>query len=172
VILGGGIVALLASSKKNAAAAAVASAPPSPAPPVTPGTIAVVPPPGVTLAPSGQPTTGPGAHVAPLWDGTIPRPDVSTIPIPASYTASSALAEVTSIQAALREWALAIAYPGPEIAQMTPGVYDAATQQGVAQFQMWENAAGNGASLSIDGLAGPSTQTWLLDFGPLTKGAF
>jgi hypothetical protein len=144
---------------------------PAPAPaPAPPAFIAPPPPPPPLLAPPA-PAPAPAPAVAPPriipWSPAM----VFLAALPAlssAYTAHSA--ETVSIQQALNAWMDAVGYGGTRLA--TDGSYGPMTQRTVAQFQSWQNAANPSAALAIDGLAGPITQTFLLDFGPLTQGAY
>ncbi len=130
----------------------------------TAGTGVVSPPPVVGT------TLGNPSHNVPIWSNAIPLADVSNVAIPANFQGNSAL--TSAIQTALNSWAMSVNYP-PLVSSplAVSGTYDSATQNAVAQFQMYENSA-NTANLGIDGLAGTGTQPWLWDFGPAGPGTY
>lgn len=89
--------------------------------------------------------------------------------IPTVYRTTSQ--ETNSIQSAVNAWAATVGYPGTPLT--TDGTYGPMTQQAVADFQSWHNAADTSEpALTVDGLAGPQTQTYLQDFGQLVGGAY
>jgi hypothetical protein len=140
--------------------------PPAPtpiAPPVAPP-VYVPPPPDPGAPPPVDPgAQGGGASLDPSWGSfAISLPDVSGVTIPSSYKAQSD--ETQGIQQALNAWASAVGYAGSEIPLTADGKYGPKTRQAVASFQMYMNAA-QGAGLKIDGLAGPSTQGYLGQYG-------
>jgi hypothetical protein len=152
------VAPLPASSLASASAQAAATG----GPVVLPGTNVIVAlPPATTLA---------NGHKVPAWSQLLTIPDVSNVAIPANYTAAAASPETTAVQTALNSWATTVGYPGTPL--VVDGQYGPLTQQAAAVFQLWENAAGNGASLTIDGLAGPETQNWLLDFGTIPQDGY
>jgi len=122
---------------------------------------------------------GPGGLVAATapWDaGSMVLPDPSTLPaLPAKYTAHSQ--ETTDIQHSLNNWAGAVGFQTLDAngANLMPlnedGDYGPDTQLAAAGYQVWANATRN-ANLSVDGEAGPMTQTYLLDWGTISSGAY
>lgn len=122
---------------------------------------------------------GPGGTLAATapWDsGSMVLPDPSTLPaLPAKYTKQSQ--ESTDVQTSLNNWAGAVGFQTLDAAGnnlmplATDGFYGPDTQLAAAGFQVWANATRN-ANLSVDGEAGPMTQTYLLDWGSITSGGY
>jgi hypothetical protein len=157
-----------------------ANTPTAPAPAPAPAPVATQPTTPASTTSSTSSSGGVSASQAVTgaapWDPTtMSDPAVSgvTLPaIPGSYSAQSA--ETTAIQQALNAWAAATLYPNPQAvdAIATDGIYGPDTQTLAAAFQTWQNATAPGSNLTIDGLAGPATQNFLLDFGPMTPGGY
>lgn len=155
-----------------AAPAPVAAAPVAVAAPPAAGTVTVIP---VTIV--GQPAAGAPATAASTapWDASsmvLPAP--SSLPaIPGTYSQQSQ--ETTDVQTALNNWAAATGFQAADanganlVPLATDGIYGADTQLAAAGFQTWSNATAN-SGLAVDGLAGPMTQTPLLDWGTISPG--
>lgn len=178
--------------EKKAAAAGTAPAPSSagllPASPAASSTVTVPTSTVVTVQPATPgaatvPTTVvTGAAITPWDPSTMADPAInaqtggpSTVSLPAipgNYAAQSA--ETTAIQQALNAWAASAVYPNAQgVDQIaTDGLYGPDTQTLAAAFQIWQNATAPGSNLTIDGLAGPATQNFLLDFGPMAAGGY
>jgi hypothetical protein len=174
LVIAGGAVALFA-SKKTASVSAANPALPAPRSGAG-GAPGPLPPPflppsdggGITLPgdPGGGPVIISGDGLAP-WTSAMRVP--SGLPsLPASYRAKSD--ETSAIQFALNGWIGSVGAPLAPLA--VDGSYGPKTQAAAAAFQVWENATNPSASLAVDGLAGPMTQNFLLDFGPMTAGAY
>jgi hypothetical protein len=170
---------------------------PIPQPPTPPPPPAVVPPPVQPPAPPPPPITPPApAPVVPPVPPTPPTPsppvtypmwattavggsgltaaNVQNLPaIPASYTPQSD--ETSSIQDALNGWATTTGVSDPVFPLTVDGLYGANTQGAAALFQLYANDPNVfNAGLTVDGLAGPDTQHYLLDFATagLNPGAY
>lgn len=173
---GGGAAPALPSSAAQLPASSSATSAPAPAP-------------AQTASPSSSPSSSTGVGASQAVTGTAPwdpstmadpainsqtgGPSTVALPaIPASYAAQSD--ETTAIQNALNSWAAAALYPNPQgVDQIaTDGLYGPDTQTLAAAFQIWQNATAPGSNLTIDGLAGPATQNFLLDFGQMAAGSY
>jgi hypothetical protein len=151
---------------------------PAPAPPIASppaldqGGNPVITVPPVTIVGSD----GTSGSTAP-WDAsTMVLPDPSSLPaIPSKYQAKGQ--ETVDEQNAINSWAAAVGFQAIDakganlIPLATDGRYGPDTQLAMAGFQVYANATRN-AGLSVDGLGGPNTQTYLLDWGDITSGAY
>jgi hypothetical protein len=122
---------------------------------------------------------GPGGTLASTapWDAaSMVLPDPSTLPaLPAKYKTHSQ--ETTDVQTSLNNWGSAVGFQtldanGNNLMPLaTDGDYGPDTQLAAAGFQVWANATRN-ANLAVDGEAGAMTQTYLLDWGNISSGAY
>lgn len=150
-----------------------------PPPIIQPPPVIVQPPPVDVAPPPPPPVQAPPIVLPPISSGgAVPSWDPSrmTLPklpaIPAHYLGYSD--ETRGIQVALNNWIATTGAPYAQLATdangLPDGSYGPETQKRVAAFQLWENAYYPSANLTVDGLAGPSTQTPLLDFGTFIPG--
>jgi hypothetical protein len=151
----------------------IGTPPASGPPPVSDGTGGVVVP-VVPVQIVG--TSGATAQTAP-WDASsMILPSPANLPaLSAKYKTQSQ--ETVDIQTSLNNWGAAVGFQtvdasgNPLLPLATDGLYGHDTQLAAAGFQVWANATRN-ANLAVDGEAGPMTQTYLLDWGSITSGAY
>lgn len=168
----GGTSSSAAASPGAVSASGSVSVPLAPPPAVDSGGAPVVPVIPVTIVGS----SGATGQTAPWDPATMTAPSWQALPaIPQNFRPQSQ--ETIDVQTALNNWANAVGFQGTSkeggalIPLATDGDFGSDTQMATAAFQSWANGVKN-AGLTQDGLPGPDTQTYLLDWGSISSGGY
>lgn len=139
------------------------------------GSVVVVPPVSIV----GQPTPASGAQpgqIAPWDSSSMVLPDPSSLPtLPAKYQSQSQ--ESVDVQACLNSWGAAVGFQAVDAQgnNLMPLAQDGRlghdSQLASAGFQVYTNATRN-AGLTVDGIPGANTQTYLGDWGTISAGLY